>query len=219
MLSPEAVIFDMDGVIFDSERAVIECWKIVAQQEGVPDIEEHCRRALGINAEATRKLWYEMYGDKFPYEELAAKRRALVQQMFERGEVAIKPGVIELLTYLRENGIKTAIASSTSSPSVLREIKGAGLFGYFDEIVCGDMVKNSKPAPDIWLEALKRLGADSALSMGIEDSFNGVKSAKAAGLYTIMVPDLIPPDDELRATADIVLPSLNEVLELVSKTT
>ncbi len=209
----KAVLFDMDGVIFDSERAVIDCWKLVAPESEFPDIDVFCRRALGINAAATRELWFSMYGDSIPYDELNERRRALFRERFDAGLVAIKPGVVELLRYLKENGIKTAVASSTSSASVIHEIKAAGLFDYFDEIVCGDMIQRSKPAPDIWLEALRRLGIDAADAAAIEDSFNGVKSAHAAGLYTIMVPDLIQPDDEIRGLADVVLPSLNEVLD------
>ena len=211
----EAVLFDMDGVIFDSERAVIECWKLVAPEAGLKNIEEFCHQALGINSAATRELFVKMYGPDVPYDELNEKKRALVKQLFDMGLVAVKPGTRELLSYLKENGIKTALASSTSSASVLREIVGAGLEKYFDQIVCGDMVENSKPAPDIWLEALRRLGVDAGAAAAIEDSFNGVKSAHAAGLYTIMVPDLKQPDDEIRAMADQVLPSLKEVLELI----
>ena len=156
-----------------------------------------------------------MYGPDVPYDELNEKKRALFKQLFDTGLVAVKPGTRELLAYLKDNGIKTALASSTSSASVLREIVGAGLEKYFDQIVCGDMVERSKPAPDIWLEALRRLGVDAADAAAIEDSFNGVRSAKAAGLYTIMVPDLVQPDDEIRALADQVFPSLKEVLEFI----
>ena len=217
-MNPKAVLFDMDGVIFDSEKAVIECWKILAPEAGIPNIEEFCRRALGINSQATRELFFSMYGDKFPYEELNIRKRELFIERFDAGLIAIKPGVVELLTFLRQKGIKTSIASSTSTPSVTRELKMAGLYELFDEVVCGDMIKHSKPAPDIWLEAMKRLGVESADSIAIEDSFNGVKSAKAAGIYTIMVPDLVQPDEEIRNLADEVLPSLNEVLDKLSKT-
>ena len=209
----EAVLFDMDGVIFDSERAVIECWKLVAPEAGLKDIEVFCNRALGINSAATRELFVSMYGEDVPYDELNQKKRELFVRMFDAGLIAVKPGVRDLLSYLKENGVKTALASSTSSKSVLREIIGAGLEKYFDEIVCGDMVTRSKPEPDIWLEALRRLGVDASRAAGIEDSFNGVKSAKAAGLYTIMVPDLMQPDEEIAALADVVYPSLKEVMD------
>ena len=138
-------------------------------------------------------------------------------RMFDAGLVAVKPGVRELLGYLKDNGVKVALASSTSSKSVLREIIAAGLEKYFDEIVCGDMVTRSKPEPDIWLEALRRLNVEAKDAAAIEDSFNGVRSAKAAGLYTIMVPDIVQPDDEIRALADQVFPSLKEVLESIEK--
>ena len=209
----EAVLFDMDGVIFDSERAVIDCWKIVAAEAGVPDIEGFCTRALGITSAATKELFLDIYGDKYPYDELNQKKRELVVARFDAGLVAVKPGCRELLTYLNGNGIKAAVASSTSTNSVTREIRGAGLYDFFDEIVCGDMIEHSKPAPDIWLKAMELLGVSPEGSVAIEDSFNGVRSAKAAGLYTIMVPDLVQPDDEIRGLADIVLPSLNEALE------
>lgn len=211
----EAVLFDMDGVIFDSERAVIECWKLVAPEAGLKNIEDFCNQALGINSAETRKLFERMYGTEVPYDELNEKKREIFKRMFDAGIIAVKPGVRELLSYLKENGVKVALASSTSSKSVLREIIAAGLEKYFDEIVCGDMVQRSKPEPDIWLEALRRLGVDAANAAAIEDSFNGVKSAHAAGLYTIMVPDLVQPTDEIRQLANEVQPSLKEVLDSI----
>lgn len=213
----KAVLFDMDGVIFDSEKAVIDCWKILAPEAGIPNIEEFCRGALGITSKATKELFLSMYGDKYPYDELNQRKRELFIERFDAGLVAVKPGVVELLTYLREHGIKTSIASSTSTPSVTRELKKAGLYELFDEVVCGDMIEHSKPAPDIWIEAMKRLGVESSDSIAVEDSFNGVKSAKAAGVYTIMVPDLVQPTEEIRNLADEVLPSLNEVLKRLSE--
>ena len=203
----------MDGVIFDTERAVIECWKLVAPEAGLKDIELFCQRALGINSAATRELFVSMYGTEVDYDGLNQKKREIFMRMF--GLIAVKPGVRELLGYLKDNGIKVALASSTSSKSVLREIIAAGLEKYFDEIVCGDMVERSKPAPDIWLEALRRLGVDAKDAAAVEDSFNGVRSAKAAGLYTFMVPDIVQPDDEIRELADQVFQSLNEVLDFI----
>ena len=211
----KAVLFDMDGVIFDTERAIIECWKLVAPEAGIKDIEAFCQDALGTNSQVTRELFVNRYGAEVDYDGLNQKKRDLFMRMFDAGLVAVKPGVRELLGYLKDNGIKVALASSTSSKSVLREIIAAGLEKYFDEIVCGDMVERSKPAPDIWLEALRRLGVDAKDAAAIEDSFNGIRSAKAAGLYAIMVPDIVQPDDEIRELADQVFPSLNEVLEFI----
>ncbi|MBR4494058.1 MAG: HAD family phosphatase [Clostridiales bacterium] len=213
----KAVLFDMDGVIFDTERAIIECWKLVAPEAGLKDIEAFCQDALGTNSQVTHELFVSRYGAEVDYDGLNQKKRELFMRMFDAGLVAVKPGVRELLGYLKDNGVKVALASSTSSKSVLREIIAAGLEKYFDEIVCGDMVTRSKPEPDIWLEALRRLNVEAKDAAAIEDSFNGVRSAKAAGLYTIMVPDIVQPDDEIRALADQVFPSLKEVLESIEK--
>ena len=211
----KAFVFDMDGVIFDSERAVIECWKKVAPGYGIDDIEVHCHAACGLTAAETRKLFTARYGEDLPYDEMIAKRRILIRQMFDEGKVAVKPGVRELLGYLKDNGYKVALASSTSREWVMRELDQAGLTGFFDEIVCGDMVTRSKPAPDIFLEACSRLHTDPSEAAAVEDSYNGVRSATSAGLYTIMVPDLLEPDEEMRDKADLILDSLVLVLEKI----
>jgi HAD superfamily hydrolase (TIGR01509 family) len=211
----KAFVFDMDGVIFDSEKAVIECWKKVAPLYGITDIEKHCNAALGLTASETRKIFFERYGDGLPYDEMIGKRRILIRQMFDEGRVATKPGVTELLSYLKNNGYKVALASSTSQTWVRHELELAGLIGFFDELVCGDMVSRSKPEPDIFLEAVRRLGVLPEESVAVEDSYNGVRSAKSAGLFTVMVPDLLEPDDEMRKIADKITDSLNSVLEWI----
>ena len=208
----KAFVFDMDGVIFDSERAVIESWKIVAPQYGITDIEEHCFEAIGRNSEVTRKLFVERYGDKLPYDEMKAKKGELIWKMFEEKKVALKPGVRELLSYLKAHGYKVALASSTSHAMVTKELTIVELIDYFDELVCGNMVSRSKPEPDIFLEACRRIGEEPADCIAVEDSFNGIRSASSAGLYTIMVPDLLAPDEEIRSLCDAVYESLNGVL-------
>ena len=213
----KAVLFDMDGVIIDSEQVVIDCWKVTADKYGIPDIEVFCRKVLGVNAENTRKVFNKMYEGRFSYDDYKPQMRELFVKKFDDGDVPVKPGARQLLMYLKENGIATALCSSTSEAAVKREMRAVGLYDYFDVFVCGDQVTKSKPDPEIWIKGMEQLGVKAPDCAGIEDSFNGVKSAKAAGLYTIMVPDLVPPDEELRATADIILPSLNQVLELVSK--
>ena len=208
----KAFVFDMDGVIFDSERAVIESWKIIAPQYGITDIEEHCYSVIGRNADMTRKLFKERYGDELPYDEMVSRRREIIWKMFEENKVAVKPGVRELLGFLKENGFKIALASSTAYDLVARELKIAELIDYFDEIVCGNMVSRSKPAPDIFLEACRRIGVEPGNCVAVEDSFNGIRAAHSAGLYTIMVPDLLAPDEEIKSLCDAVYESLNGVL-------
>ena len=215
-MTVKAVLFDMDGVIFDSERAVVDSWVVVADEEGIPDIESFCVKALGINSAATRELWFSIYGDKYPYDELNQRRRNIFRERFDAGLVAIKPGVIELLKYLKENGIKTAVASSTSSASVIHEIKAAGLYDYFDEIVCGDMIEHSKPAPDIYLYAAEKLGLKPEDCLALEDSQNGIRSAYAAGCKTVMVPDLDGTTEEIMPLLYDVADGLRDVVRILN---
>lgn len=211
----KAFVFDMDGVIFDSERAVIDCWKVIAPQYGITDIETHCVAATGLNEQATRKIFKEQYGDELPYDEMRARRRALFIERFDQGLVPVKEGTVELLSYLKNNGFLIALASSTSEGTVRRELGIAGLIDYFDVIVGGDKVTYSKPDPEIFLMAMDQLGVLPCESVIIEDSYNGVRAGKASGAYTIMVPDLLPPNDEMREKADDIKESLTDVLEWI----
>ena len=135
----KAVVFDMDGVIFDSETLVFRMWKVVAEKYGVADIEETCRACLGINATVTREIFFERYGQDFPYDKYKKEMSDLFHANAAGGKLPKKPGIRELLEYLRRENIKTAVASSTRRDLVTRELEEGGLLSYFDEIVCGDM--------------------------------------------------------------------------------
>lgn len=211
----KAVIFDMDGVIFDTEKAVIEVWKEVAKKHGIPDIESFCKECIGTNAVMTKNIFLRKYGDKYSYEDIRTEKSGIVRERFKRGEIDTKPGAFEILKTLKDNNIKIALASSTREEAVREELTIAGLIEYFDEIVTGDMVENSKPAPDIFLKACMKLNVKPEEAVGIEDSFNGIRSCRSAGLYTIMVPDLLLPDDEMKNLADKILPDLNEALKVI----
>lgn len=153
----EAVIFDMDGVIFDSEALVISTWKQVADKYGISGIEDTCMECLGTNSEATVRIFQKNYGKDFPYAVYKKEMAELFHEQAAGGKLPKKKGVIELLEYLHYRDIKVGLATSTREEVVKKELSEGGLFEYFDEIVCGDMVKRSKPEPDIYLEACKRL--------------------------------------------------------------
>lgn len=209
----KAVVFDMDGVIFDSERLVIETWKVVAEKYGIKNIAQACLACTGLNKEATAVKMREIYGADFPYEDYKKEASALFHERYDDGRLPMKQGVVELLTFLKEQGKKVALASSTRSETVKQELGDAGIIGFFDEIVCGDMVARSKPAPDIFLKACECLGVNPSEAYGIEDSYNGIRSAHAAGLRPIMVPDLCPPTAEMEELTEAILASLLEVKE------
>ena len=208
----QAVVFDMDGVIFDTERLVIEFWKEVAKKHNIPNIEHTCIQCLGTNRVHTREIFLENYGADFPYDPYRAEVTELFNTHYKGVPLPTKPGVRELLSYLQEQDIKVGLASSTAQHLVRDEIGTAGLLPYFQTLVCGDMVEHSKPAPDIFLKACEILNADPTKSIAIEDSFNGIRSAHCAGMTPIMVPDQVQPTDEIRTLAFHVMPSLLDVL-------
>lgn len=208
----QAVVFDMDGVIFDTERLVIEFWKEVAKKHNIPNVEHTCIQCLGTNRVRTREIFLENYSADFPFDPYRAEVTELFNTHYKGVPLPTKPGVRELLSYLQEQDIKVGLASSTAQHLVRDEIGTAGLLPYFQTLVCGDMVEHSKPAPDIFLKACEILNADPTKSIAIEDSFNGIRSAHCAGMTPIMVPDQVQPTDEIRALAFHVMPSLLDVL-------
>lgn len=208
----QAVVFDMDGVIFDTERLVIEFWKEVAKKHNIPNVEHTCIQCLGTNRVRTREIFLENYGADFPFDPYRAEVTELFNTHYKGVPLPTKPGVRELLSYLQEQDIKVGLASSTAQHLVRDEIGTAGLLPYFQTLVCGDMVEHSKPAPDIFLKACEILNAAPTKSIAIEDSFNGIRSAHCAGMTPIMVPDQVQPTDEIRALAFHVMPSLLDVL-------
>ena len=208
----QAVVFDMDGVIFDTERLVIEFWKEVAKKHNIPNVEHTCIQCLGTNRVRTREIFLENYGADFPFDPYCAEVTELFNTHYKGVPLPTKPGVRELLSYLQEQDIKVGLASSTAQHLVRDEIGTAGLLPYFQTLVCGDMVEHSKPTPDIFLKACEILNADPTKSIAIEDSFNGIRSAHCAGMTPIMVPDQVQPTDEIRTLAFHVMPSLLDVL-------
>ena len=152
---------------------------------------------------------------KIPYEEYKAEMAEVFFSHASGGKLAKKPGVEELLKYLKMRGFKIGLASSTREALVRSEISDGGLLGYFDQIIGGDMVERSKPEPDIFLEACRRLGTRPENCYVIEDSHNGIRAAYAAGMHPIMVPDLMEVTEEMKFLAEEILGSLCAVQEFL----
>lgn len=213
----DAVIFDMDGVIFDSERATMYCWLELAQKYNIENLEEHFLACTGTTNQRTREIMLEAYGEDFPYDTFAKEASVMFHEKYDGGKLPMKSGVKALLEYLRDQGKKIALASSTRKQTVVNELRDAGIIDYFDEIVTGDMVTHSKPHPEIFLLACEKVGVKPENAYAIEDSYNGIRSAAAGGLRPIMVPDLLPANEEMKHLAETVLVSLDEVVEYFDK--
>lgn len=213
----KAVVFDMDGVIFDSEKLVVLCWQEIADKYNIVGIEEQCRRCLGLNREAAKQKMLEHYGMDFPYDAYKKEMSDLYHSRYSGGRLPMKPGVVEILTFLKENGKKIALASSTRKEVVVAELRDAGIIDYFDKVICGDMVARSKPEPDIFLKACEELEVAVKDAYAIEDSYNGIRAAHRAGMMPVMVPDLAEPTKEMEQLTVAIIPSLLEVLEWLDK--
>lgn len=155
------------------------------------------------------------YGEDFDYEGFRSKASVWFWDYIEKKGLPVKPGVKELLSWLREEGWAVGLASSTRRSSVENHLEQAGIRDYFATIVTGDMVEHSKPRPDIYLMACRELGVDPGQAYAIEDSPNGIRSAYRAGMSPLMVPDMIAPDEEMRELSTKIFSDLHEVLRFL----
>ncbi len=206
-----SVVFDMDGTIFDTERLILDCWEQVGERHGIPGIREVFIRCIGTNSARTQEIVYEHYGKDFPYEKFSGESSVLFHEIADTEGIPVKPGAAELLKYLSENKVPLGLASSTRLAVVTQELQAAGLYDYFQVVVGGDLLKNSKPAPDIYLMTCGRMGVVPENTYAIEDSYNGIRSAHSAGMRPIMVPDLLPATEEMRDLSVAVFADLFEV--------
>ena len=208
-----AVIFDMDGVIFDSERATFNEWVALADRYGLKDIVIPYRQCIGVNARRTKEIMVNFYGPDFPYDVYAKETSLSYHAKYDGGRLPLKTGVLSLLEKLNAKGIWVALASSTRVAIVKQQLEDAKLLQYFDRVIGGDMITKSKPAPDIFLAAIEGTDIVPAECAVIEDSYNGIRAAHAAGMVPIMVPDMLPPNEEMEKLAAMILPDLNAVRE------
>ena len=209
----KALIFDMDGVLLDSEKLVRACWQAVADKHGIKDIIETCNLCLGGNQAATIEIFKERYGEDFPYDLYKAEMRELFFGPFYGDFIPLKEGVKELLSALKDAKIPMAVASSTRREIVLKELKESGIDFYFDAFICGDIVAHSKPDPEIFLKACQALGVEPSDAYAIEDAYTGIRAAAAGGLRPIMVPDLAEPTEEMEKLCEVICRSCFEVKE------
>lgn len=213
----KAVVFDMDGVLFDTERLCMDSWVAVAAKRGIPDMEKVFPLCIGRNMTDSEQIVRDRYGEDFPYEQFRRDASRWFWREIEEHGQPMKPGVDELLSYLRENGWRIGLASSTNRASVLKHLERAGIGEYFSEVIGGDQILHSKPEPDIYLLACSRLGVNPKETYAIEDSYNGIRSANRAGMRPIMVPDMLPPTEETEALCCVICENLLQVREYLSE--
>ena len=215
-----AVVFDMDGVLFDTERIGVQCWTEAAEPTGLQNAREIARMCIGRTIPGTKEVFMEeaaKQGVALDFEKLHEDCARLILEKEERDGLPVKPGVHEILEYLYERKIPVALATSSKKDIVLSHLEKTGITKYFRKIVTGDMVSHGKPAPDIYIKACEELEAAPENVIAIEDSSNGIRSASAAGLHPIMVPDQLQPTEEILLLAETKCDSLLEVRKLLQE--
>ncbi|MDE6026105.1 MAG: HAD family phosphatase [Lachnospiraceae bacterium] len=213
----DAVIFDMDGVIFDTEKLYRKYQLLEGKKRGIPDevMNRACERIAGGNKFTNKKPFEDIVGRNIDYFEFREHVMEGLDNHIKEFGVDIKSGVKELLPYLKEKGLKIGLATSTARERATLYLKSHNIYNYFDKLLFGDMIENGKPAPDIYLKACEMLEVAPGRAIAVEDSLNGIKSAGLAGTYPVMVIDLILPNDEVKPYIKQVYDNIIHVKELI----
>lgn len=186
-----AVVFDMDGLMIDSERVVQYSWGVAGKRMGYDHLDEDIYHTLGLNRKGRERFFRQKYGESFPFEYFLEEYRKEYAAYMKAHGIPPKKGLYQLLSFLKEKNIPLAIATSSSEESAVRSLKELGVYEDFGGYVFGDMVTHSKPHPEIYERACAAIGSIPEETVALEDSVNGIKSAYRAGLIPVMVPDLV----------------------------
>ena len=212
--SPVAVVFDMDGVLFDTETLYEQSSRAAARELGFDMTQAFFRSTIGSPWPVVRLRLIEQFGPDLAIDEMQAVSRRMFHELID-SRTLLKPGVLELLDLLDELELPRAIATSSSRATVERHLEAHKLAGRFHHIVAHGDYERHKPDPEPYLKAAEGLAVLPSLCLALEDSHHGVRSASSAGMMTVMVPDLLPATDELRTLCLHVASDLHDVHRVI----
>ena len=207
----KAVIFDMDGLLLDTERIFLDAFKKTCGELGFKFDMSLFVKLIGTNSVKTKDIMINGFGRGFSYDRFRENWIRNVTGYLANHSIPLKKGALNLLEKIKRTKLPMAVATSTACNDALRSLKGAGIDRYFLFVIAGDQVEKGKPDPEIYLKAAGRLDVDPKECIVFEDSENGVKSAFAAGMDVIQVPDLVKPSDEIKALGHRIFDSLDDV--------
>lgn len=213
----KAVVFDMDGLMLDTETLLTRFWIEAGQFYGFDMKKEHALKVRSLSHELTMNFFKGIFGDSFDYYAVRAKRIELMSNYIKEHGLEKKKGLDELFEYLKTTNLKLGVATATDHQRTEMYLKSVGVYDYFDSFICGDMVKKSKPSPEIYQTASSELGVKCEETIALEDSPNGIQSAFDAGCIPIMVPDLSQPDDLLKQKLFCCCDDLSQVIDIIKK--
>jgi HAD superfamily hydrolase (TIGR01509 family) len=208
----QAAIFDMDGLLLDTERVCMQAFDDACEALSLPFLKNIYLGIIGCNAQGIKQVLCDGYGADLDYEPLRKEWMSRYHPIVEQQAIPVKEGVIDLLNWLQAQAIPIAVATSSHKELAITKLKLAGLFDYFDHLSSGCEVSEGKPSPEIFLLAASRLNISAQHCLAFEDSNNGVRSAIAAGMQVYQVPDLVKPDADIIALGHTVSDSLADVL-------
>ncbi|MBE6579973.1 MAG: HAD family hydrolase [Ruminococcaceae bacterium] len=212
----KAIVFDMDGVLFDTEKVYFEAWDRVAAEMNI-DVTEIRWKCAGHNAADIAAMFDAYFDGKVTYAEFGPRKTAAFCRILEEDGLPEKEGLHQILAFLKENGYRIALATSTRKEGAVDHLTKAGILAYFDVLTTGDMFTHGKPDPEIYLTACRLLGSDPAETYAVEDSYAGLESAHRAGMKPVMIPDLFPPTEYTRSIA-AEYPSLTALMNALKET-
>lgn len=210
----KAFIFDLDGTLIDTEKIYRVLWPKAIKELGFDFSDERFLALRSLGRPYAPLKFKEWYGPSFDYDKARSIRKVFFDDYIAEHGIELKKGVIELLEFLHNKGIVTAIATATDLERAKEYMVLTGLDGHFDKIISATMVDEGKPSPKVYEYACRELGLDVSECVAVEDAPNGIKSAHSAGLRVIMVPDLTQPDEELKAMLFAKVDCLSEIINM-----
>ncbi len=211
----KAIIFDMDGLMIDSERVTFEGYQHVLKDLDLTITEDFYKTLLGKTLKNVYELFYKEYGEDLDIESIIKKVHEYMAKRFENEGVPLKKGLIELLDYLKNNNYKTIVATSSNRDRVNVILRLADIEKYYDDSICGDEVSKGKPNPEVFLRACQKLNVDPSEAIVLEDSEAGILAAKNAGIKVICIPDMKYPEPQYEEMTYKVLEDLSQVIEIL----
>ena len=215
----KAIICDVDGTLLDTERIYMKAWKQAGKELGYEVTDEVLMATRAVNKKDAAVIFEKGIGNGFSYEKTWKERVRIAEDMIEKESPILKKGVKELFVIAEEKGLRLAVASSTSREKTVDHLQKNGILDRFEVIIGGDMITRGKPAPDIFLKAAEELKVSPSECAVLEDSAAGIRSAKSAGMYPILIPDVVPANDETRAISYAVIGSLLEAGPVIDRLT